>query len=444
MAATLALVAGGILVFNAREARRAGDLELRLRAESLATDLLRTGDDRRGRRTDDLLHLDDDAHRLERAGVPAYILPVEDGQVRPSPPGAIPDLPNVEAAAAALAARAGRFATVRTAGGQARLYSLPVLRGGQPVAVVQTARSRYFVETALARVLLAVLGLGAGGLVLSAGAGFWLAGRTLRPIAQAMERQRRFTADASHELRTPLTLIRGNAELLSRHPDRPIREYGDVVQDIIIESDRLGRLVADLLTLARADEGRLQLALTDVDLSAMTAALVREFEPLAAAKGLTLRAEIAPGLHVRGDADRLRQLGVILLDNAVRYTQSGVVTLRLTGAHHGAVLSVSDTGPGIAPEHLPHIFERFYRADPARSSDQGGSGLGLAIARWIAEAHGGRIEVTSAPGRGSTFSVRLPPRPPSRSLGPRDGARPPGQHRDATPGRPAADVHPSP
>jgi len=110
---------------------------------------------------------------------------------------------------------------------------------------------------------------------------------------------------------------------------------------------------------------------------------------------------------VRGDADRLRQLGVILLDNAVRYTQAGAVTLRLTGGH-GAILSVSDTGPGIAPEHLPHIFERFYRADPARSSDQGGFGLGLAIARWIAEAHGGRIEVTSAPGRGSTFSVRLP------------------------------------
>ncbi len=412
MAATLALVAGGIVLFNAREARRAGDLELRLRAESLATDLLRTGDDRRGRRTDDLLHLDDDVHRLERAGVPAYILPVEDGRVRPSPPGAIPDLPNVEAAAAALAARAGRFATVRTAGGQARLYSLPVLRGGQPVAVVQTARSRYFVETALARVLLAVLGLGAGGLVLSAGAGFWLAGRTLRPIAVAMERQRRFTADASHELRTPLTLIRGNAELLARHPDRPIGEYGDVVQDIIAESDRLGRLVADLLTLARADEGRLQLALADVDLSAVAAALAREFEPLATAKGLTLRAEITPGVHVRGDADRLRQLGVILLDNAVRYTQTGAVTLRLTGGH-GAILSVSDTGPGIAPEHLPHIFERFYRADPARSSDQGGSGLGLAIARWIAEAHGGRIEVTSAPGRGSTFSVRLPPRPPS-------------------------------
>lgn len=407
MAATLALVAGGILVFNAREARRAGDLELRLRAEALAADLLRGGD-RRGRRSEDEFHLDDESHRLERAGVLGYVLPVEGGRVLPPPPGAFPDLPNVDAAAAALAARAGRFATVNTAGGQARLYSLPVLRGGQPIAVVQTARSRYFVETALARVLLAVVGIGAAGLVLSAGAGFWLAGRTLRPIAQAMERERRFTADASHELRTPLTLIRGNAELLTRHLDRPIREYADVVQDIIAESDRLSRLVGDLLTLARAGEGRLQLARRDVDLSATATALAREFAPLAAAKGLALQAEIAPGVHVRGDPDRLRQLGVILLDNAVRYTQNGTVTLRLVGVHHGAVLSVSDTGPGIAPEHLPHIFERFYRADPARSSDQGGFGLGLAIARWIAEAHGGRIEVTSTPGRGSTFSVRLP------------------------------------
>lgn len=224
-----------------------------------------------------------------------------------------------------------------------------------------------------------------------------------------MARQLRFTADASHELRTPLTLIRGNAELLARHPDRPIREYADVVQDIIVESDRLGRLVADLLTLARAGEGRLQLALTDVDLSAVAAALAREFEPLAAAKGLALYAEIAPDVHVRGDADRLRQLGVILLDNAVRYTRAGSVTLRLTGGH-GAVLSVADTGPGITPEHLPYIFERFYRADSARSPEQGGTGLGLAIAHWIVAAHGGHIEVTSAPGRGSTFSVRLPPR----------------------------------
>ncbi len=404
MAGTLALVAGGILVFNAREARRAGDVELRMRAEALAAELLRSGDDRRGRRDDDD-RLEDGSHRLERAGVLGYVLPVDKGQVIPPPPGAFPDLPNVTAATGALMARSGRFTTLSTADGQARLYSLPVLRNGQPVAVVQTARSRYFVETALARVLLAVVGIGAGGLVLSAGAGFWLAGRTLRPIAEAMQRERRFTADASHELRTPLTLIRGNAELLARHPDRPIREYADVVQDIITESDRLGRLVADLLTLARAGEGRLQLAATDVDLSATATALAREFAPLAAAKGLALHAEIAPGVHVHGDPDRLHQLGVILLDNAVQYTRSGAVTLRLTGGH-GAVLTVSDTGPGIAPEHLPHIFERFYRGTAARQMD--GTGLGLAIARWIAEEHGGRIQVDSLPGRGSTFVVWLP------------------------------------
>ncbi len=182
MAGTLALVAGGILVFNAREARRAGDVELRMRAEALAAELLRSGDDRRGRRDDDD-RLEDGSHRLERAGVLGYVLPVDKGQVIPPPPGAFPDLPNVTAATGALMARSGRFTTLSTADGQARLYSLPVLRNGQPVAVVQTARSRYFVETALARVLLAVVGIGAGGLVLSAGAGFWLAGRTLRPIA---------------------------------------------------------------------------------------------------------------------------------------------------------------------------------------------------------------------------------------------------------------------
>lgn len=419
MALVLALVVGGSLLLIAQEARRTDDLELRLRAEGIALALLRGEapvpprfrDEEPGERDHD-----DHDRGLERQGILAYVLTVQDGHALPGPASGIAGLPSIPAADAALAEAGGRFTTLALDDGEVRVYSLPVWRDGEVVAVVQVARSRYFSNELIARLAVTTLALGLAGLLLSAGAGFWLAGRTLQPIAAALRRQREFTANASHELRTPLALIRGNAELLTRHPDRPIGEYLDVVQDIVDEGDRLGRLVADLLTLARADDGGPQLNLGPVDLSALGHALAREFSPLAAEKGLALHAEVQPGIVVEGDADRLRQLGVILLDNAVRYTAQGEVRLRVAREPGGALLVVSDTGPGIAPEHLPRIFERFYRADRARTSEGGGAGLGLAIARWIVEAHGGRIGVTSEVGRGSSFTVHLPHRVPARGM----------------------------
>jgi signal transduction histidine kinase len=189
-----------------------------------------------------------------------------------------------------------------------------------------------------------------------------------------------------------------------------VRAYDDVMEDIEAESERLGRLVSGLLTLTRADDSRVQLQWSRVDLSALMQALAREVAPLAEAKELALRTTIQQGVSVYGDADRLHELGLILLDNAIRYTAAGHVSLELEVAGATAVLRVADTGPGIAPAHLPRIFDRFYRAPAARSSEAGGTGLGLAIARWIAEAHGGRITVMSTVGQGSTFTVHLPRR----------------------------------
>ncbi|MDP9351781.1 MAG: HAMP domain-containing histidine kinase, partial [Chloroflexota bacterium] len=224
-------------------------------------------------------------------------------------------------------------------------------------------------------------------------------------LRESLESQRRFVADASHELRTPLTTIRGNAGMLRQVRMAP-EHRAEAIDEIHREAERMSRLVGYLLVLARADAGR-ELRREPVEL----AGLVQEVATQAArlADGREISTDVRESFTVVGDPDALRQLVVILLDNAVKYTpQGGSITVTLLGRGDDVRLSVADTGIGIGPEHLPHIFDRFYRVDPARS--EGGTGLGLAIARWIAEQHGGRIEAESSPGRGSTFTVLLPAR----------------------------------
>jgi two-component system OmpR family sensor kinase len=230
-------------------------------------------------------------------------------------------------------------------------------------------------------------------------------------LQEADSAQKRFVADASHELRTPLAAIQGNLELLRRYPHMPAAEREKTLQMAEREAVRLSRLVNDLLTLARSDAG-LPLREAPVDLKAVAQEALTEACYLL--KGQRLEAPILEEARVRGDRDHLKQLVLILLDNAIKYTpEGGVVRLALQAGQGQACLTVSDTGIGIPPEDLPHIFERFYRADPARSRNKGGSGLGLSIARWIIERHGGEVEVDSQAGRGTTVMVRLPlqPRP---------------------------------
>jgi len=232
------------------------------------------------------------------------------------------------------------------------------------------------------------------------------------PIRIAFRRQQDFVADASHELRTPLTLIRANAEMIARHPELPVSANADLLEDILAETDRLSRLVNDLLVLARADAGQEGLNIVDLALDDLVRETARQFASLAEKRGLTLSVFANQPVKVRGDVAKLRQLLVILLDNAVKYTPAGgEITVRCqrspSGGRLPVTLTVSDTGPGIAPEHLPHIFERFYRADKARTHD-GGAGLGLAIAHWIVTAHKGKIQATSTLGQGTTFTVQLP------------------------------------
>jgi heavy metal sensor kinase len=216
----------------------------------------------------------------------------------------------------------------------------------------------------------------------------------------------RFTADASHELRTPLTAIRTEAEVALGKP-LPA-DCRQVLGSILEECERLTRLIDQLLLLARED-ARAARAHAPVDLATLLASVVETMRPLAEAKGLRLEYERDGPAATPGDETRLRQVFYNLLDNAIKYTPAGgTVAVALGRQRHANRVVVRDSGIGIPPEHLPHVFNRFYRVDQSRSRELGGTGLGLSIARGIILAHGGDIELTSAPGEGTTCAVTLP------------------------------------
>lgn len=219
----------------------------------------------------------------------------------------------------------------------------------------------------------------------------------------------RFTADASHELRTPIALMRAAAEI-SLRKSRSEAEYRETLFAILGESEKTTALVEKLMLLARTDAGFESLEQSVVNLNECLADACRKGRTLAEGRRIEFQQQLpTESVHVVGDASALRRLFLILIDNAVKYTpEEGQVAVSLTADSEFAHVEVRDTGIGIGAEDLPHVFERFYRADKARSREQGGAGLGLSIARWIAEAHGGSIRVRSTPGAGSLFQVRLP------------------------------------
>ncbi len=242
----------------------------------------------------------------------------------------------------------------------------------------------------------------------------------LASLEEAYQQQQRFVADASHELRAPITSIRCNLDLLAKAPDLPADEIQDALTDARTETTRMGRLVNDLLVLAHTDVVQHQAMLMEsgnknvrmIDLDSLLLEVFRQYRPSdqdGRQAGPRLLLQHITPVQVRGDVDALKQALVALVDNALRYTpHEGRITLSLTCEHPYAVVRVHDTGVGILPEDIPHVFERFYRADSARTCNPGGSGLGLAIVQSIVQAHQGRIEVESIPKQGSTFVLRLP------------------------------------
>lgn len=327
-----------------------------------------------------------------------------------------------------------------------RVYTQPVYDNNQLVAIVQVAQSLDDMEDILDKLLTTLL-ISIPILVTIAGfSGYFLASRALAPIdhititarrisaedlsarliipatndevgrlsqtfndmlvrlEDSFQRERQFTNDASHELRTPLTAMQAILGMIRENRRSP-EEYEQAIDDLSEETDRLQTLVENLLRLARGDKSKSN-EFEKVNLSTLLEDVSDSLRPLAETKSLVLRCETADNLTVLGDSDELIRLFVNLLDNAIKYSERGAINISARQVDSIIEIKVSDTGIGIAPEHIPHIFDRFYRVDKSRT--EYGSGLGLAIAEEIINVHGGSIKVHSNIDRGTTFTVNLP------------------------------------
>lgn len=220
--------------------------------------------------------------------------------------------------------------------------------------------------------------------------------------------QAQFIADVSHELRTPLTILRGVIEV-ALDGERTADEYRQALSETLVEVQHLIRISENLLFLSRGTSGRVTMSLSRVDLCRFAAATTEEFQSAASEKGLSLEFSAGvPRAEVLADKNRLKEVLHNLLENAIRYTEKGRVSVRVEASDGRAVVCVEDTGVGIEERDMPHVFDRFFRSDRARRAYRGGSGLGLSIVRWIVEAHQGHVRVESKLGSGSRFYVSLP------------------------------------
>lgn len=248
--------------------------------------------------------------------------------------------------------------------------------------------------------------LGFIALIIASAIGYAMAGRALIPLKEAYEKQKQFAADASHELRTPLAVVMASADLLLADPSIQNPFLRQVIEDLKSEVKKMTNLVSNLLTVARSDNNALKVKIQRLDLLELLRQVIRIMVPIAEKKNILLRGERLSLLYVKGDEERIKQLMIILIDNAIKYTgEGGNVTVGLTEKDDLVGIMVEDTGIGIKAEDLPRIFERFYRVDKSRS--EGGNGLGLSIAKELVRMNGGEIKVTSREGEGTCFTVWL-------------------------------------
>lgn len=312
-------------------------------------------------------------------------------------------------AAAREAAATGRADRDRSAPGEhvLRLHA-ERFRGTAGTAYVAVAvADRLELEDQYASLIAAFGAAALAGLLLVAGGGYVLVRQSTAPIERSIAQMRRFMADAAHELRTPITILRTRAEVALGQEREPGRD-ATTLAAIAREAARLGGIVGDLLTLARAETGERPVAREPLFLDDAAAGAVDAARALADSKGVKLEVGAFDEAKIVGDPTLVRQLLLIVLDNAIKFTPaSGHVGLNVSTADGRADVVITDTGIGIPADQLPHVFERFYRGDPARR-EADGAGLGLAIARWIAEAHGARIALSSEPGHGTRVTIAFP------------------------------------
>src|SRR5215204_3744785 len=318
-------------------------------------------------------------------------------------------LPSKELARQSLEQDEGVSATIHGPQGRVRVVSMPMRESGEVVGVIQYARSLEGVQQTIGRLVLVLLPLALGGLGAVLFGGLYMAGRAMRPARESFEKQRAFVADASHELKTPLTLIRADAEMVL-YRGHLNQEDRKLVEHALAETDRMGAILSDLLLVARLDTGEANLATKPFDLVSVLSEEAERFGVRAAAKEIRLEVRVSGETPVRGDPKRTGQILAVLLENAVRFAPPGGSIAVLGRVQDRWVeASVTDTGPGISPEHLPRVFDRFYRAETSRTRGKGaGTGLGLAIARELARAQDGDLVAESAKDGGATFRLRLP------------------------------------
>ncbi len=366
-------------------------------------------------------------------------------------------------AESALDAARGGQAPLETAavnGRPYRIYTRPISENGSFYGALQIAQPLDEVESALRQLLVLLFAIVPLTLALASGGGYWFAQRALAPMERitraarrisaqdlsqrlnmnlpddevgrlartfdgmlarlddAFRREREFTANASHELRTPLTVMRGEIDVALNRP-RSKDEYARVLRGIGEDVDRLTEMANDLLILARADASKLPLQFDAVSAARFLQAVADEMRPLAEERAIALVEHADEPLTIWADEDKLLHVMFNLVENALKFTpRGGTITLSAARENQHALVTVTDTGAGIAPDHLPHIFERFYRADEAHASHTGGAGLGLAIAHALVAAQGGALEARSVQGHGATFTIRMAMQKPSRSSTP--------------------------
>lgn len=298
--------------------------------------------------------------------------------------------------------------TVTIEGARVRLRSEPVLTNGQIIGAIQVGMGLGPTEQVLDFMRMATVGGLLLGMFLAVPSAWFLTRRSMQPIRAAFDRQKAFVADASHELRTPLTLIRAEADYM-RRSDRLSEEERLAGETAIIrEVDTMAGLVSRLLQLARIDSDSHQLERSKVDIARIAGNVVDRFSGLAALDGVAIRYEGPVHVDVIGDSGAIEQVLTILVENAIRYsTSDSEIVVRITKTVETVETEVEDQGIGIATEDLSRIFDRFYRADPGRDRSVGGAGLGLSIAKELMRAQGGRIDVRSEIGKGSTFTITL-------------------------------------